>query len=169
MATTYYLGDLPNVDTVIDAARDLATHGLADLNPPTGRPTRLMLTAQGKASARSGKKATDYVTNQNTPGPTFDPYNYAGSTAAQGQHITQNIGLRPDEITALVQQLRNLAPVLDVDHDEFIHEVEVLESSSEYIVERRRAGERIKGWLENHSGTMDGIQTVLSALALFLG
>ncbi|MFD3806996.1 hypothetical protein ACFWTC_26110 [Streptomyces sp. NPDC058619] len=28
VATTYYLGDLPNVDTVIDAARDLATHGL---------------------------------------------------------------------------------------------------------------------------------------------
>lgn len=169
VATTYYLGELHNVDTVIDAARDLAAHELADLTPPTGRPTCLRLTAHGKACARSGKKATDYVTNQNTQGPTFNQYNYAGSTAAQGQHVTQNIGLRPDEITALVQQLRNFAPALDVDHDEFIHEVEVLESSSEDIVERRRAGERIRGWLESHSGTMDGIQTVLSTLALFLG
>lgn len=29
VATTYYLGELHNVDTVIDAARDLAAHGLA--------------------------------------------------------------------------------------------------------------------------------------------
>ncbi|MFF0551058.1 hypothetical protein ACFYUL_19075 [Streptomyces sp. NPDC004311] len=169
VATTYYLGEPQAVDTVIDAARDLRDHGLAQLDPPEGRPTRLTLTAQGRICARSGTKASDYVTSQNSPGIQFIQNNYAGSTGAQGQYVTQNAGLRPDQFAEMVGQLRELGPALDVDQGEFVHEVEVLADESLELSERRRAGDRVRGWLEANQGAVGGVQTVLSVLGLFLG
>ncbi|GLW02536.1 MULTISPECIES: hypothetical protein [Streptomyces] len=169
LATTYYLGEPHAVNTVIDAARELRDHRLAQLDPPEGRPTRLTLTAQGRTCARSGTKASDYVTSQNTPGIQFNQYNYAGSTGAQGQYVTQNAGLRPEQFAEMVRQLRELAPALDVDQSEFVHEVEVLADESLELSERRRAGDRLRGWLEANQGAVGGVQTVLSVLGLFLG
>ncbi|MEW1632652.1 hypothetical protein AB0469_01085 [Streptomyces sp. NPDC093801] len=169
VATTYYLGAPHAVDTVIDAARELRDHGLAHLDPAEGRPTRLILTAQGRTCARTRTKASDYVTSQNTPGIQFIQNNYAGSTGAQGQYVTQNAGLRPDQFAEMVRQLRELGPALDVDQGEFVHEVEVLADESLELSERRRAGDRVRGWLEANQGAVGGVQTVLSVLGLFLG
>ncbi|MFJ9933716.1 hypothetical protein ACIRSJ_11355 [Streptomyces virginiae] len=169
VGTAYYLGEPHSVDTVIAAARELQEHGLAQLDPSDGNPKRLNLTARGRACARSGMKASDYVTSQNTPGIQFVQNNYAGSTAAQGQYVTQNTGLRPDQFAEMVRELRRLAPALDVDQVEFVHEVEVLADESLELSERRRAGDRVRGWLEANQGAVGGVQTVLSVLGLFLG
>ncbi|PCG87112.1 hypothetical protein CIB93_04495 [Streptomyces sp. WZ.A104] len=167
VATTLFLGEHLGVAVVLRAARYLHDHGLAVLTPAAGQPETLTLTSAGEDCALSGTKVRKYVSDQNTPvaGPTFTQIVHGG-TAAQGYHVTQNVGVQPDQLADLVRELRGLVQqVPEQAREEFLEDVEVLEDTEQDPQVRSRAGHRIMTALN----AAPGVQAVVETLGQVIG
>lgn len=167
VATTLYLGEHVDVPVILRAARSLADYGLAVLSPDDGHLKSLTLTPRGELCAMSGKNVRQYVSEQipAAAGPVFNQ-NVYGGTAAQGVHVTQNVGVQADQLADLVRQLRGLAPTLpQPDQEEFLYDVEVLEDVEQTPETRLSSGQRIMAALN----AAPGAQAALAILGQVIG
>lgn len=96
-------------------------------------------------------------------GPVFNQY-VNGGTAAQAQKLTQNVGIQPEQLVNLFDQLRHLAPQLPSDvRDEFLNDIEVLEDSDQHPRQRLSAGQRIMDALTSGGSQVAG-QAIIAGL-----
>ncbi|MFD5816476.1 hypothetical protein [Streptomyces sp. NPDC127038] len=87
----------------------------------------------------------------------------------QGDHTTQNIGIQPEQIPGMFQQLRSIVGQLPDDRrTDALIDVEVVEDETQPIEERQGAMRRIMAAVQDGMPPMVGA-AVLSGLAQLLG
>ncbi|MFD3719897.1 hypothetical protein [Streptomyces sp. NPDC058674] len=167
-AFTFHLGERLDVSTVIAAAHDLVSYGLAVPIPPDGeRPEQLALTRAGRHCAALKMKVVQYVT-QHSPGngPVFNQYVQPGGAGAQGVHITQTNGLRPGDFAPLLEQLRGATPRVGAARDLYLADLATLQDPHAPGETRRSALVRVRFLLEQAGAASGIIQAAIAIAAL---
>ncbi|MFG2366126.1 hypothetical protein ACGFY3_31510 [Streptomyces mirabilis] len=120
------------------------------------------------AIAEAGVRRFVSEQNHSGAGPVFNQY-VSGGTAAQAQKLTQNVGIQPEQLVNLFDQLRHLAPQLPSDvRDEFLDDIEVLEDSDQHPRQRLSAGQRIRDALTSGGSQVAG-QAIIAGLERLVG